>query len=341
MKIELISFFMKWLSFDFTKQEKEALKSGIQQNTSKKWTVGMILFAMVIISGITLLYKNQFLLRLFIGIAGTIMVGLIFNQNRRMTNKPNTSPDLVSAVKRMDDYVVNENKKFAKAWWVMFLSVVIFFVLFTGGLLFYVLVIKPYLFCSKEVTGLSNQVSQETEQTTGDLAEISTSSWSIYNKSSVFSINYPDTWKIKIEKPEELFFALPDIILKNALEDKGGVPQDVISGLGVSISIAPVGYSNLKEYLNSEKSPANDDYFPTYNRVGKLFGKINDIDFYRYSWAHQSSGEVYLAIENKSLIEIRFTIDNNSVLSSDNPPTFNEMSEYANFQKFLYSFKLK
>ena len=135
---------MKWLPFNFTKQEKEALKSGMQQTTSKKWTIGMILFAVVIIAGIVLLYKNQFLLRLFIGIAGIIMVGFIFSRNKKMTNKPNAAPDLVSAVKKMDDYVVNENKKLAKAWVVMFLAVVIFFVLFMGGLIFYVLVIKPY-----------------------------------------------------------------------------------------------------------------------------------------------------------------------------------------------------
>ena len=301
----------------------------------------MILFAVVIVGGIVLLYRNQYLLRLFIVISGIILAGLIFNRNKKMTNKPNASPDLVSAVKKMDDYVVNENKKLAKAWWVMSLVVVIFFVLFMGGLLFYVFVIKPYLFHSKEVVGLSNQASPKTEQTTVDLAEIATSMWVTYEGSSIFSVNYPDTWKIKIEKPEELFFTLPDIILKNALEDKGGVLQDVTSGLGVSISITPVEYSNLEEYLNSEKSPTKDDYFPTYNRVGKLFGKIKNIDFYRYSWVHQSSGEVYLAIENKNLIEIRFTIDNNSVLSSDNPLTFNEMSEYSNFQKFLYLFKLK
>ena len=72
------------------------------------------------------------------------MVGLIFSRNKKMTSKSNTSPDLVSAVKKMDDYVVNENKKLAKAWGVMFLTVVIFFVLFMAGLLFYVFVIKPY-----------------------------------------------------------------------------------------------------------------------------------------------------------------------------------------------------
>ena len=137
---------MKWFPFDFTKQEKEALKSGTQQNTSKKWIIGMILFAAVIITGMVLLYKNQFLLRLFIGISGIILIGLVFSRNKRMTNKPNTSPDLVSAVKKMDDYVVNENKKLAKAWVAMFLGVVIFFVLFMGGLLFYVFIIKPYFF---------------------------------------------------------------------------------------------------------------------------------------------------------------------------------------------------
>lgn len=135
---------MKWLPFNFTKQEKEALKSGTQQNTSKKWTVGMILFAVAIIAGIILLYKNQLLLRLFIGVAGVIMMGFIFSRNKKMTNKPSASPDLVSAVKKMDDYVVEENKKLAKASVVMFLTVVIFFVLFMGGLLFYVFVIKPY-----------------------------------------------------------------------------------------------------------------------------------------------------------------------------------------------------
>ena len=106
----------------------------------------MILFAAVIITGMVLLYKNQFLLRLFIGISGIILIGLVFSRNKRMTNKPNTSPDLVSAVKKMDDYVVNENKKLAKAWVAMFLGVVIFFVLFMGGLLFYVFIIKPYFF---------------------------------------------------------------------------------------------------------------------------------------------------------------------------------------------------
>jgi len=135
---------MKWFPFDFTKKEKEALKGGIQQTTSKKWTVGMILFAVVITTGIVLLYKNQLLLRLFIGVAGIILVGLIFSRNKKMTSKLNASPDLVSAVKKMDDYVVEESKKTAKAWVVMFLAVVIFFVLFMGGLLFYVFVIKPY-----------------------------------------------------------------------------------------------------------------------------------------------------------------------------------------------------
>jgi len=137
---------MKWFPFNFTKQEKEALKSGMQQNTSKKWIIGMLLFAAIIIAEIFLLYKNQLLLRLFIGIEGAIMVGFIFSRNKKMVSKPDVSPDLVSAVKKMDDYVVNENKKLAKAWVVMFLAVVIFFVLFMGGLLFYVLVIKPYFF---------------------------------------------------------------------------------------------------------------------------------------------------------------------------------------------------
>ncbi len=135
---------MKWFPFNFTKEEKEALKGEMQQTTSKKWTIRMILFAVVIIVGIILLYKNQFLLRLFIGIAGIILVGLVFSRNKKIINKPNTSPDLVSAVKKMDDYVVEENKKTAKASVVVFWAVLIFFVLFMAGLLFYVLVIKPY-----------------------------------------------------------------------------------------------------------------------------------------------------------------------------------------------------
>ncbi len=134
---------MKWLPFNFTKQENKALKAGTRQTTSKKWMVGMILFTVVIIAGIVLLYKNQLLLRLFIGISGIILTGAILSRNKKVTNSESASPDLVSAVKKMDDYVVNENKKLAKAWGVMFLAVVIFFIVFMAGLIFYVLVIKP------------------------------------------------------------------------------------------------------------------------------------------------------------------------------------------------------
>ena len=155
-----------------------------------------------------------------------------------------------------------------------------------------------------------------------------------YNQELGFQVSYPDHWQMKETMRNEnktVVFSLPQIFSE--------VNQDSSSPLGVKVSVTSTQCQNLEEYLKSDDSPAPNDY--NYHEQGVLLGEINGIEFYQYKWFRGGAAEHYEAISRGKLIKISLVVDNNSAM--DNATTsgiFFDLTEYSNFQKFLYSFKL-
>lgn len=164
--------------------------------------------------------------------------------------------------------------------------------------------------------------------------EKTTPKWVSYSNQELgFQVSYPDYWQIKETTRNEskmVVFNLPQIF---------STTSQVSSPISVEVSITTTTYRSLEEYLNSEESPAPNDN--NWYEQGILLGEINGLNFYQYKWFHQAATENYVAILNGKFVKITLYVDNNSAMdSAATSGIFSDLTEYGNFQKFLYSFKL-
>jgi len=133
------------------------------------------------------------------------------------------------------------------------------------------------------------------------------------NQQYSFEVKYPKEWTVEEYETGLITFSAPD-------QGQAWISRD-----------KDKKYQDINDYL-SQWEYKDPNQAALWNVNQGNFVKINGINFYKYTWAHQAQGETYLTIENGDLVNITFRSD-------DATRPLNNFTSYPKFLGMLSTFK--